>query len=140
MYSSLAKETANSDVYEEKKQEQAQHSSHQRFGLRFHREKYTDYYKSHQDKKSQEVYEGSFVLFRNIQNHLKQENSKTIYGSDAPGNTKYMPEAVEHVAINRMVWPEVQNQKLVAKVQSNIPLTGRMTNKEKSILFKSASI
>jgi len=130
----LAKETKNSSVFEEKKEAQAQQSSHTRFGLRSHAKKYKEFCETERTKKTQrnqqEVFENSFMLFQNIKNHLKQDSSKSIYVSEA-GQVVKIPDATEHVQLNRMVWPEHMDNTLKTKIQTGVPLTGRPINKEK---------
>lgn len=129
-YSTLTKETKNSKVYEEKKEAQAQASSHTRFGLRSHSKKYKEFCETQKTPKSQEVFENSFMLFQNIKNHLKQDSAKAIYTSE-PGQIMEIPETTEHVQLNRMVWPEHMDNTLKTKIQTGVPLTGRSLNKEK---------
>ena len=132
----MTKETKNSKVYEEKKEIQAQSSSHTRFGLRAHSKKYKEFCEVERLKKTQksqqEVFENSFMLFQNIKNHLKQDNSKSIYVSET-GQVMKIPDATEHVQLNRMVWPEHMDNTLKTKIQTGVPLTGRPLNKEKGI-------
>ena len=130
-YSTVTKEIAYSDAQEEKKQSSPQGSSHQRFGLRFHRQNYKDYYGQKQDHRSQENYESSFPLFQNIKNHLRHDTTRNLYGGEIP-QTYRPPEAIEHQALSRIIWPEAMNSNLHNKIQSGIPLSGRPIDKEKS--------
>ncbi len=127
----ISKETAFSEVYTEKKLKLSQGSSQNRFALRFHGDKYKQFYDSHRDNRSQDHYESSFTFLRNIKHHLRQENGKIIYANEAIQTNR--PHSVEPVDLNRIALPEIINQSLKGKILAGAPLTGKPIKKEKSI-------